>query len=452
MGHKIKILKKWLLGNARGNFRADALWNFLSGMEYSLQSAVLVLIVARSNGLHEAGAFSIAYAVTQMMATIGSYGMRGFQVSDCKDEYPFCTYFSSRIITVLGMVCICMVYCWKHGYGMHKAALVVPLCLYRALEDMEDVMHGEMQKAGKLSTGAKIEAVRMLMSTAAFAACCFIARNAIVASVALVSCAFIFMVALNMLVLRDFPKISLAWEPTGVGKLLLDCFPVCVSGFLYNYLVNVPKYAIEHNLSDELQAVFSILFMPIFAINLISGFLYKPLIANMGILWEKMEIKRFLGMAGRQFCFIAVLTVVAAISGAAVGLDLLGSIYGVELSAYRGLFVLLLIFGGLAASDAFLLVALTVIRKQQWAIVAYMVAVFCAWACMDKAVCAFGLFGAGILYGAVTGIVMLALLSAFLGAVYAACKNNPCLAFDGHSLSGRKERDVYDRDREENLP
>lgn len=448
----MKILKKWLLGNGRGNFRADVLWNFLSGMGYSLQSAVLVLIVARSNGLHDAGAFSIAYTVTQMMATIGSYGMRGFQVSDCKDEYPFSAYFSSRIITVLGMVCICMAYCWKHGYGMHKVALAIPLCLYRALEGMEDVMHGEMQKAGKLSTGAKIEAARMLMSTAAFAACCFITRNAIVASVALVSCAFIFMAALNMLVLGDFPKISLAWEPAGVGRLLLDCLPVCAGGFLYNYLVNVPKYAIEHNLSDELQAVFSILFMPIFAINLLSGFLYKPLITNMGILWEEREIKRFLGMAGRQFCFIAALTAAAAISGAAVGLDLLGAIYGVGLSAYRGLFALLLIFGGLAASDAFLLVALTVIRKQQWAIVAYMLAVFCAWASMDKAVCAFGLLGAGILYGAMTGIVMLVLLSVFLGTVYAACKNNPCLAVDGCGLSiRRKERDVHDRDREENI-
>ena len=39
--------------------------------------------------------------------------------------------------------------------------------------------------------------------------------------------------------------------------------------FLFNYLANAPKYAIDANLSEEYQTIFSILFMPIFVINIL---------------------------------------------------------------------------------------------------------------------------------------------------------------------------------------
>ena len=89
----MRMIKKLLVGNGNNVMTKSAIWNIVSSMEYSLQSAVLLLVVTRAGGLFDAGVFTIAYTFTQMMATIGSYGMRSFQVSDIKVEYKFGTYY-----------------------------------------------------------------------------------------------------------------------------------------------------------------------------------------------------------------------------------------------------------------------------------------------------------------------------------------------------------------------
>ena len=84
-------IKKWLLGNREKAMRDGSIWNLIFSVEYSLLSAVLMLIVTRVSGLYDAGIFMIAYTVTHMMATIGSFAMRSFQVSDVRNQYSFPT-------------------------------------------------------------------------------------------------------------------------------------------------------------------------------------------------------------------------------------------------------------------------------------------------------------------------------------------------------------------------
>ena len=102
----MQYMKKWLFGNEKNIMRDSSIWNLIYSVEYSLLSAVLMLIITRVSGTYATGVFLIAYTVTQMMATIGSYGMRSFQASDIKNEYSFPTYFSSRIVSVIAMVII----------------------------------------------------------------------------------------------------------------------------------------------------------------------------------------------------------------------------------------------------------------------------------------------------------------------------------------------------------
>ncbi len=402
----MKRLRKWFLGDEKNILKKSAIWNLISSVEYSLQSAVLLLIITRVNGLYDAGVFTIAYTLTQMMATIGSYGMRSFQVSDIKKEYSFGTYLSSRILSIIAMIIICMTYAVYQGYDSNKLFIIAMLCGYRIVDDFEDVFHGEMQKSMRLDVASKILSVRIFIATAAFGISYIITKNLTVSCAVFTLTAIVVSLYLNLLVVGFFKDITFKLKKTGVVKLLWVCLPICLGGFLYNYLVNAPKYAIDRNLSEEIQTIFSILFMPIFVINMLSSFIFKPMIVNMGILWNEKKYKKFTSTMIKQMAIIIALTLVIMLGGVVIGIDILGWMYGVNLESYRILFLLLLGFGGLAALVSFLVVILTIIRKQKYIIIAYGAGVIIDWLLIDRIVTRYEIWGAGMIYGIAMGIIV----------------------------------------------
>lgn len=410
-------IKKWFLGSENNIIRNSAIWNFISSIEYSFQSALLMLIVTRVNGLYDAGVFTLAYTLTQMMATIGSYGMRSFQASDIKKEYSFGTYLSSRIVSVTAMIVICMSYAVLQGYEGDKLYIIGLLCGYRVVDDIEDVFHGEMQKVMRLDVASKIMSVRIFMATAAFGIAYGITKDLVLSSGILTLTAAVISLILNALVADSFADITLVPHKKSVIKLLWVCLPICLGGFLYNYLVNAPKYAIDRNLSEEIQSIFSILFMPIFAINMLSSFIFKPLIVNMGILWSEGKVKKFIVMVMRQVSIILGLTIIIMIGGAVIGIDILGWMYGVNLKSYRLLFTILIAFGGIAALVSFLVVVLTIIRRQKYIILAYGVGAIIDLLFIDKIVIKYQIWGAGMTYGMAMGTIVIILMIVMFATV-----------------------------------
>ena len=413
-GTVVRSIKKMLVGNGNDIMKKSAIWNIISSMEYSMQSAILLLVVTRLGGLYDAGLFTIAYTFTQMMATVGSYGMRSFQVSDVKTEYKFGTYLYSRVISVTVMLVACVSYAVIQQYDSKKIFLFFLLCMYRVVDDYEDVFHGEMQKNMRLDIASKIVAIRIFVATVMFAIAYAVSKDIVIACLALTVTAILVSIVLNAVVIGEFKGITFKLSRENGIRLLWTCLPICVSGFLYNYLANAPKYAIDRNLSEEMQTLFSILFMPIFVINILSSFIFKPMIASMGIMWSNKKYKEFIGSVVKQMLLIVGMTVGIMFFGGLCGVEVLGWMYGVKLTEYRLLFVLLLTFGGFAATVAFFVVVLTIVRKQQFIVVAYIVSALTNLLLANKMVLKHGIWGAGIMYGLTMGMIVIMLLVTFV--------------------------------------
>ena len=74
-------------------------WNMMSSGLNSVVSIFLLWIVTMINGVSDAGIFSLAFSTSQMMLTIGNYGMRNYQATDIRNKYSTGVYLSSRIFT-----------------------------------------------------------------------------------------------------------------------------------------------------------------------------------------------------------------------------------------------------------------------------------------------------------------------------------------------------------------
>ena len=69
--------------------RSSYTWNALNAIISALQNPVILLVITRTNGVYDAGVFSIAFAIATLMLYVGLYGLRRFQSSDLDEKYSF---------------------------------------------------------------------------------------------------------------------------------------------------------------------------------------------------------------------------------------------------------------------------------------------------------------------------------------------------------------------------
>ncbi len=402
----MKVIEKILFGAGEKGKSADFFWNMCASIVYSFQSAILLFVVTRISGLFVAGIFSISYIVSQTFAVVGSYSMRNYQVSDMKNKYSYGTYIYSRIISTIVMFVTCMVYSLLEGYTGEKLVLIAILCVYRAVDGYEDVYHGEMQKRNRLDVASRIVTYRIVISSAIFAIGVLCTNN-IIFSTALLTISAVLLswgmnaVAISVMDMQQKPQKNQVW------KLLFEVAPICIGAFLYSYLVNSPKYAIENILSDDMQTIFNIIFMPVFVINMLSSFVFKPYVARMGIYWNEKKQKEFIKLLLLQVGCVLGITAIVMLAGFILGIPVLEFIYGVDLKQYKLLFMMLLAFGGITALDAFALIVLTVMRLQNVVLVSYIVSLIVDVIFMNSLVIKYHMMGAGLVYGMSMVVILL---------------------------------------------
>lgn len=403
-----------LINKQKNIIQRTYFWNLAANVVYSIQSALLLIIVTRFGGLVEAGVFSIIYANTHMLAAIGNYNMRNFQVSDARNEYGFRDYWTSRVISCEIMIAAGCVYAFANFRDLRTISVVLFFVGYRVTDAIEDVVHGLVQKEGRLDVAAFARTLRIVIASAVFIVAYIVTGNLLLATLLLMSSSMVLMVLLITPLRRVFSGLVFHTQFDKVWKLLWVCLPICLSAFLQSYIVNSPKYAIDSALSSEVQAVFNILFMPIFAINVLSMFIFHPLVANMGVWWNDGDMKRFRKSIALHVLILSAITVLAAAASYLCGCELLGLVYGVNLTEYKALLMVLMLFGGVGAMATYFSVIVTIMRKQNTIIIAYAIASVVSVVVSRPIVTSTGINGAAILYGLLMTIVMLYLLAVMI--------------------------------------
>ncbi|MCD7981963.1 MAG: lipopolysaccharide biosynthesis protein [Clostridiales bacterium] len=409
------MLKKWLFGNEQHTRSSGVIWNAIGGAMNAGQSAIVLIFISHCLGLVTAGMVTIAYAVAQVFYYIAKYGVRNFQVTDVAEQYSFRDYFRSRVLSLV-LAVIILVFYLLYGFGsnegyLEKGMIILEVVILKLIDAFEDVFLGRYQQVGRLDIGAKIMAVRLVISTALICA-------AVLAGVGIhLSLALGILVS----VLLDFWFIGRTFSAVSDGKksgsrhnvwkLMKVCLPLCAGTTLAIYIGNVPKYMINSYMNEETQAIFGYIMMPVFVIMLLNNFIYQPVIKDLGELWEQREIRLFRKKVFRQCLIVAGLTAVIMVIGLTIGLPILSVLYNADLTGYQAEFAVLFLGGGCYAIASYLNVPITTIRKQNFIAVGYGAAAVFALTCGRFFVISRGMMGAAFLY---------LLVNALLVIVYAA--------------------------------
>lgn len=355
------------------NIKKDYLWNMIGSVCYSASSFYYLMLVTRICGVTNGGIFALAFATAQLLLTFGRYGMRTYQATDVKTNYTFTEYGGSRIITCVGMVIFAWIYSVAAGYSLYKIQIFVWVTALKMIDAVEDVFHGELQRRHQVALMGKMLAARNLFSCVVFGAAIIVSRDLKITCIVTVVLSLIFALVINRSAVFHTCGKQKGLRIQSLGKLFVICFPIFISTFLSLYLYNIPKYAIDRYMTEDIQTYYSILFMPSFIITLFSEIITKPVLTDISVSWEK-DGEAFCKSVRRIYLLIAGGTVAVVLGGHFIGRWILEIFYGVSLEKYKTHFIILLLGGGISAAVYISYNILIAIRFEKSIIVVYLTA------------------------------------------------------------------------------
>lgn len=344
--------------------KRDVLWNMAGSIVSSAASFLLLIFVTRTVGTGYGGVFSLAYSTAQILLTFGKFGIRSFQATDVKGQISVGTYLTTRIFFCIGMILFDAIYIFAAGYNKEKALIFILVCLIKMVDALEDVFHGQLQREGHLDKAGMLLFARNMLTIIVFGGCMYGLKDLMMASLVTAVTSIVSGLIMNCAVSQRFYKVEFNTDAKQITILLRECFPLFLGTFLSLFIYNVPKYVIDFKGTDDEIAIYSILFMPTFVINLFSDFIFKPLLTTMAYHWDNNENEKLWNILKRQFVLIGGIMVAVLAGAFALGTQVLSLVYKVDVSDYRSELMILMVAGGLSALVYLLYNVLTCMRKQ----------------------------------------------------------------------------------------
>lgn len=388
--------------------RSSYIWNTIAGFAVAVQSAVMLIVMTRTNGLDDSGVFSIAFAVSSLMLFIGEFGVKKYQVSDVHEKYSFADYYTVRLITCGAMIVASFLYVGYSlvfgDYSLWKFTILIIVCLTKVIDGYADVFYGRFQQIGRLDIAAKTSAFRVIIGTAACMVSLAITHDLMVSVIVWFFAILITMLMSTIVVAPEYCDIKVRFNFTSIKNILIACFPLFLGYFLLLYVGNAPKYAIDVCMNEAAQARFNFIFMPVFVIGMLANFVFNPILVTLAEKWNNKDYKTFNKMVYKQIAVIAAITVFAVVFAYVIGCWIVGLIYDTDLMPLRVEMCALLVGGGMLAMVNFFSVVITVIRCQKHLALGYIFVAVVAKVLSNYFVRHYGIMGASVLY---TGLMTL---------------------------------------------
>jgi O-antigen/teichoic acid export membrane protein len=393
--------------------RRGILWNALGSTMFAANTLVMVVVVSRTSSIDTVGCFGIALAIAQLLLNIGLFGVDLFQMTDYKKHYAFSDYFRARILTCLlmALVCLCLVI-----WGIpepEKKLLTVLLTMLYLTHAIGNLYQGLLFQENRLDLSGQALFFRVLLALLAFVIAQIITRNVSLSLVASIIASIIGIGIWGIHRTKPYHDRHTGLRLEKAASILRCCTPLFISSFLVLFIFNASRYGIDWLMDDTTQGYFSLIVLPALVINLISQFIFRPVLNDIARALERGDIKGFSRIFVRQLFIVAVLTVGATLAMPLIGLPLLTMLYATDLSAFPREASLLIVGGGLFALNQLFYSVLIIMRRQGSVLVAYVVSVAVAIPLTIGAIIGLGLLGACLAFV----LSQIPILALFAGAV-----------------------------------
>lgn len=393
-------------------YKRDFIWNSIAGLINAAEAVVMAIMVTRITNLSDAGILTIAFAVGNLLMSVGKLGVRNYQVTDVKMQYKYETYFTMRIISVLLMMLLSVSYVTAKmmlfSESFFKEGCILAICAIYIIESFEDVIWGEFQRKKRLDIGAKIFVTRWCAIFFTFAISLFFNHNLFVSLWLCFVTSFICFLTMTNIYEKKYnlecgknQQIYL-WKiqrnKKNLYKLLGQVYPLFLVSFLAFYINNSAKYALDVYVDNETQACYGFVSMPVFVIGLLNGMIYQPSVVWLSEQWTKGNKNIFIGKIRKQCLIILAISIICIIGVASIGIPVLSVLYSTNLKNYWKELVILQFAGMFLALSGYMVLILTIMRMQKALLFGYSIVFFVSLLGMKFMAYKYGTIGVSMYY------------------------------------------------------
>lgn len=325
------------------NIKKNIVWNTIGVLTISSTSLLYTLILTHFCNLKDVGIFSFAFSFACMMITLASFGGRTIHITDSNNNNSNISYIITKYITVLITFLIVLIYITIKSYSITKTTLIIILCLFKFFEEISDVYYGVLQKENYLYKVGIFQTVKSIINIILFTLIIVFSKNIILSS----SSILIVNILFALIIERHDAKTANNWKfeikTKEIKNILYQNFYVCFFTFLTSYIISSPKYAIDKYLIDDMQAIFNIILMPATFIYLLAGFILSPFMVEISKEIEKKEYDKSKKRVIKIISIILLLGIISLIGCYYCGIPILNIIYGIDLTAYKFGFLIIIL-------------------------------------------------------------------------------------------------------------
>ena len=348
------------------NKHKNFIWNALGSIMYGLNSFVLLMFVSRTiKDVDVTGDFGIAFTTAQLLFMLGMFGTNFLQITDFKEEFSFKTYKITRIFTGIVMMVICILVVNSLNFNHNKSLYTYLLTIWMLINVVAETYQGLFMQKIRFDLSGKMLFFRTLFSLITFILTLYLSTNLLLS--------IILMIISNLIISTIFinvfkSKISIENDLLNIiniKKLIGFAAPLFLGSFLMNLLISSSKYNVEFLLSDASQGYYNMIFISAQVINMVSQFIFRPLLNSYSILLKQGETNKVYIKLKKQIMLISLLTLVCSIAIYFLGAFIFTILYSINLDAYKSHMVIIVLGGGVLAICQLFYYMLVLLRKQK---------------------------------------------------------------------------------------
>lgn len=402
------------------NIKKDFFWNTLGSGINAFNSLFFLIIVTRLNGVDDAGIFTLAFSTANLFNIIGVYSGRVFQVTD-SSKITDNDYFFHKIITCIIMLFVSIGFVLLRDYSLWKSSIILALCLLKTFEAFAEVIYAFFQKEQYLYRVGVSLTLKNILSLIAFFITDVITENVLISSIALVITYVLVMLFYDI---RYLDRSKISFKKIMPENIMIifktGFFTFCLSFFIM-YVLNIPRYMIDSNMTDNYSTIFGVLIMPATVVVLISQFILHPFLTKIKDTFLT-NIEKFGLLIFKLVSIVFGFGVFSVFISYLIGIPFLEFIYNINLNEYRTSLVIVMCGATLYGIIVMLSNVLITMRVTFRQIIIYCISAVVSLILSNKLVLTNGVEGACISYSVVMLITFICFISLISFSIYSNYK------------------------------
>ena len=346
--------------------KKDYIWNSLGSLLQSAISPVLLIVITRLNGIEDSGLFSFALSLSVVFWAISLWGGRTYQASDVKREFCSGGYVAVRFVASLIVAVSAVVFCVLNGYNATKTGLIMILVAFKILESIADSLYGILQIHRKLYIAGISLTMKAILGFGVFIVVDIVTKNVMYGTLAILLVNALIILLYDVLWVRRVEVIVMnkkfIKEYASQAVVMKRTSAVFVVVFLTMFSLNIPRYFLDKSHPDQI-GYFGIMAMPITLLALFISFIIQPNVVNLSELLAKGKLKKFARIVGKINQITFGMGVLSVVLSYLIGVWMLNVIFGININNFR-LDLTIMVIGAAANAFVSIYVNLLIIMRR----------------------------------------------------------------------------------------